>query len=92
MKLGRAKASRAGLSNVEFRCGDMTALGFPEREFDAVVCVFGIFFVPDLAAQVAELRRFSKPGGHLAITTWGPGFFSPVYEVWLEAVREVRPI
>ena len=32
-----------------------------------------------------------RPGGKLAITTWGPRIFSPVYEVWLETVRGVRP-
>jgi ubiquinone/menaquinone biosynthesis C-methylase UbiE len=89
--LGRAKAAAAGLRCVEFRSADMTALGFPDRHFDAVVCVFGIFFVPDMEAQVAELWRVVRPGGQLAITTWGPGIFSPAYEIWLDAVRRVRP-
>lgn len=91
LKLGRAKATAAGLRCLEFRRSDMTALGFPDRHFDAVVCVFGIFFVPDMEAQVAELWRLVRPGGQLAITTWGPGIFAPAYEVWLAAVRRVRP-
>lgn len=91
LKLGRAKATAAGLRCLEFRRADMTALGFPDRHFDAVVCVFGIFFVPDMEAQVAELWRMVRPGGQLAITTWGPGIFAPAYEVWLAAVRRVRP-
>jgi ubiquinone/menaquinone biosynthesis C-methylase UbiE len=91
LKLGRAKAAAAGLRNIEFRRGDMTALGFPERSFDAVVCVFGIFFVPDMEAQVAELWRMVRQGGQLAITTWGPGIFSPAYELWLNTVRRLRP-
>lgn len=69
----------------------MTAMGFSDRHFDAVVCVFGIFFVPDMEAQVAELWRMVRPGGQLAITTWGPDIFAPAYEVWLAAVRRVRP-
>lgn len=91
LKLGRAKASVAGLRCVEFRRADMTALVFPDRQFDAVVCVFGIFFVPDMEAQVAELWRMVRPGGQLAITTWGTGFFAPAFEIWLAAVRRVRP-
>ena len=91
LKLGRAKAALAGLRNIEFRRGDMTALGFPERSFDAVICVFGIFFVPDMEAQVAELWRMVRAGGQLAITTWGPGIFSPAYEIWRDAVRRLRP-
>jgi ubiquinone/menaquinone biosynthesis C-methylase UbiE len=89
--LGRAKAKTFGLQNIEFRRADMTALKFPDRHFDAVICVFGIFFVPDMEAQVAELWRMVRPGGQMAITTWGPGIFSPAYELWLAAVRRVRP-
>lgn len=91
LKLGRAKAKAAGLRNLEFRRGDMTALGFPDSHFDAVVCVFGIFFVPNMEAQVAELWRMVRPGGQLAITTWGPRIFASAYEVWLSAVGRVRP-
>jgi ubiquinone/menaquinone biosynthesis C-methylase UbiE len=91
LQLGRAKATAAGLDCLEFRRGDMTALDFPDRHFDAVVCVFGIFFVPDMEAQVAELWRLVRPGGQLAVTTWGPGIFAPAYEIWLDAVRRVRP-
>ena len=91
LQLGRAKATADGLDFLEFRRGDMTALDFPDSHFDAVVCVFGIFFVPDMEAQVAELWRLVRPGGQLAVTTWGPGFWAPAYEIWLAAVRRVRP-
>src|SRR5499427_5491998 len=49
LELARAKAAQRGLSNVEFEVGDMLSLRFPVASFDAVVCVFGIFFVPDMA-------------------------------------------
>src|SRR5208283_4833701 len=91
LKLGRAKANAAGLRCVDFRRADMTSLGFPAAHFDGVVCVFGIFFVPDMEAQVRELWRMVRPGGQLAITTWGPDMFAPAYETWLAAVRRVRP-
>ncbi len=91
LRLARAKSKAAALRHLEFRRADMTALGFPDRHFDAVLCVFGIFFVPDMEAQVAELWRMVRPGGKLAITTWGPAIFAPAYEVWQAAVRRVRP-
>jgi ubiquinone/menaquinone biosynthesis C-methylase UbiE len=34
-----------------------------------VICVFGVFFVPDMPAFVAEMWRLVRPGGTLAITT-----------------------
>lgn len=91
LALARAKAQRQGLSNVEFRNGDMLDLGLPEASFDAVICVFGIFFVPDIAAAVRELWRYVAPGGTLAITTWGPRFVEPLGTAFWDAVRDERP-
>jgi ubiquinone/menaquinone biosynthesis C-methylase UbiE len=91
LELAREKARAEQLSQVEFRRADMTSLGLPDDRFDAVVCVFGIFFVPDMEAQVRELWRMVRPGGKLAITTWGPRWLAPGYEAWRSAVRRVRP-
>jgi len=89
--LARAKAEVRSLENIEFRVGDMLALGYPDDSFDAVVCVFGIFFVPDMAEAVRELWRMVKPGGRLAITTWGPNLFEPANGAFWDAIHSERP-
>lgn len=91
LELARAKAKQRGLSNIEFRSGDMTNLAFDDGSFDAVVCVFGIFFVPDMQAALTELKRVLRTGGKLAITTWGPRFFEPATSAFWTSVRTVRP-
>jgi ubiquinone/menaquinone biosynthesis C-methylase UbiE len=91
LELARTKASQYGLTNVQFESGDMTALRFEDGSFDAVVCVFGIFFVPDMEAAVRELKRVVRPSGRVAITTWGPRLFEPVNAAFWNSVREVRP-
>ncbi len=91
LQLGRAKARSRGLRNIEFQCGDMTALPFEDGRFHAVVCVFAIFFVPNMERQVAELWRLVRPGGRLAITTWGPRMFEPGSSAWWAAVKQFRP-
>lgn len=91
LALGRGTASDRALPNVEFIERDMTASGYPDGHFDAVVCVFGVFFVPNMEALVGELWRMVKPRGKLAITTWGPRIFEPMYSRWNEAVRSERP-
>jgi len=91
LDIGRAKATQQGLQNIEFRIGDMENLGFSDDYFDAVISVFSIFFVPDMAKQVRELWRMVRPGGQLAITTWGPDFVEPMNGRWREAVGQVRP-
>jgi len=91
LERARDKARTHGLTNVEFRVGDMTATGLPDESFDAVVSVFSVFFVPDMVGLLRELWRMVRPGGQLAVTTWGPDIFAPVYGRWLEAVKAVRP-
>ncbi len=91
LALARGKAADRGVRNVEFRIGDLLDLGLPAASFDAVVCVFGIFFVPDMAAAGRALWHVVRPGGRLAITTWGPRFFEPVTTEFWKAVRAERP-
>ena len=91
LAMARAKAAAQKLQNVEFRKADMEALGYPDASFDAVVCVFAIFFVPDMIKQVKELWRMVRPGGQLAITTWGPRMFEPGSATWWAAVKQFRP-
>jgi ubiquinone/menaquinone biosynthesis C-methylase UbiE len=87
----RRKAATLKLQNIEFRLGDMENLGYPDQYFDAVVCVFAIFFVPDVARQIRELWRMVRPNGQLAITTWGPRVWEPGSTGWWSAVKELRP-
>ena len=91
LELARAKAAARGLGNVEFKVGDMLDLGLPPGGFDAVVCVFGVFFVPDMAGAVRMLWSQVRPGGRLAITTWGPRFMEPATTAFWDSVRAVRP-
>ena len=91
LQLARTKATQRGLTNVEFQTGDLTNLQFADGRFDAVVCVFGIFFVPDMEASLVELRRVLRPGGGFAITTWGPRLFEPLNTAFWNSVRSVRP-
>lgn len=89
--LGEAKAKAEGLRNIEFRVEDMLALGYPDASFDVVACIFGIFFLPDMGAATRELWRMVRPGGRLAITTWGPDLFEPANTAFWHAIHDERP-
>jgi SAM-dependent methyltransferase len=91
LELARAKARAQGLTNVDFRAADVEHSGLPPESFDAVVCVFGVFFLPDIAAAIAELWRLVRPGGTLAVTIWGPGFLEPGTTALWSAVGAERP-
>jgi SAM-dependent methyltransferase len=91
LELARARAAEEGLANIEFRVGDATRTGLPDGGFDAVVCVFGVFFAPDMAAFMREMWRLTGPGGVLAVTTWGPELWEPANSLFWHRVGEVEP-
>lgn len=91
LALAREKAQARGLANIEFRTADMRALDEPDGTFDAVVCVFAIFFCDDMPAAARELWRHVRPGGRLAITTWGRRMFEPGTSLFWGSIRDVRP-
>jgi ubiquinone/menaquinone biosynthesis C-methylase UbiE len=89
--LARQRARDLGLANVSFRKGDATQTGLESGTFDAVVCVFGIFFAADMPGFVRELWRLVRPGGTLAVTTWGPDWCEPASGLFWASVRELAP-
>jgi ubiquinone/menaquinone biosynthesis C-methylase UbiE len=91
LQLARAKANQRGLTNIHFQSGDLMHLPFEDGSFDTAVCVFGIFFVPDMEGALRELKRVVRNGGRVAITTWGPRFFEPASSVFWNSIRDVRP-
>lgn len=91
LRLARAKASRLRLAHAEFRLGDIEALDPSGETFDGVICVFGIFFLPDMPAGIRCLWRLVRPHGQMAITTWGPRVLEPGNSAFRDAVRNERP-
>jgi ubiquinone/menaquinone biosynthesis C-methylase UbiE len=55
---------------IEWRQADASSLPFDDRSFDAVVCQFGIMFVPDKALAAREAHRVLKPGGVFIFNVW----------------------
>ena len=91
LDLARSKAAERSLRQIEFRQADFNSLDLPADSFDAVVSVFGVFFAPAMEELVADLWRLLRPGGRLAITTWGAELFEPMYSAFDTAVGALRP-
>lgn len=91
LKLARQKAEYRGLENTEFRCGDFNDVEFADESFDAIVCVFGIFFLPEMETAIAQMWRMLRPGGKLAITSWGTRVFEPANQIFWNAIASERP-
>lgn len=82
----RQKAETQKLANVELFERDMRDLGFPENTFDAAVCAFGIFFVSDMEAQLAQIASRVKPGGRVMISSFLENYFHPLKELFIERI------
>lgn len=72
VELATRELRARGLGNAEARSGDGEDLsGFEAGEFDLVTCGFSIFFFPAPETALAEFRRVLRPGGAVAISSWG---------------------
>lgn len=55
---------------IEWREADASALPFPAASFSAVICAFGVMFVPDKSLAFREARRVLADGGLFAFNVW----------------------
>src|SRR5258706_11255193 len=68
--LDYARRKYASLPNIEWGLADALELPFADESFAAVICGFGIMFVPDPPAALREMRRVLKKGGLLVFSVW----------------------
>ncbi len=65
------QAESSGTSRpVEWRQADVMALPFPDGAFDAVLCQFGVMFLPDKPRGFGEVWRVLRGGGIFIFNVW----------------------
>ncbi|MBA3825977.1 MAG: methyltransferase domain-containing protein, partial [Ktedonobacterales bacterium] len=66
-----AQAER-GIANVTYHLiTDETRLPIEPKSYDAALCQMGIFLMPDPLAALQALAQAVRPGGMVALATWG---------------------
>jgi ubiquinone/menaquinone biosynthesis C-methylase UbiE len=58
------------LTNADAQVMDAEVLEFPAGGFDAVICAFGIMFLPNIPQALSEIRRVLRPNGCAAVAVW----------------------
>lgn len=66
-----ARARDEGLSTLEARVMDGTALDFADATFDVVVSLNGVSLFPDVDRGLAEMARVLRPGGRALVAAFG---------------------
>lgn len=84
----RVQAARRGLTQAQFTVADVAALTFPDASFDAVISVFGLFFIDDRAELLRRAWTWLAPGGRLATTVWGATVLDPGEAWFWDEVRK----
>jgi SAM-dependent methyltransferase len=92
LAVARRRAASLGLGNVEYREGEAASLREPAASFDAVVCRWGLMFVPDLAAAARGIHDLLKPGAWLATAVWDSGDKVPMITLAGPQVRAMLGI
>lgn len=65
--LATSESGREGIANVRFKVGDVTALTWPDGEFDGAVTRFSLHHIPLPERCVEEMARVVRGGGFVAI-------------------------
>ena len=89
--IARRHAAQQEIGHAAFRVGDIEALDVAPETFDAVVSVFGFFFVDDMAGVLARAWQWLKPAGVLALTNWGEHVLEPGEPLFWQAVLREDP-
>ena len=68
LDLARANATKAGVSNVEFRKGHIEAIPLPDASVDVIISNCVINLAADKRAVLTEAFRVLRPGGRFAVS------------------------
>lgn len=90
--LDYAQTKLATLKNVDWRQADIAALPFPDASFAAVVCQFGLMFVPDKQAAFREVRRVLGKDGVFAFNVWDGIAANPFVHIAHETLAKLFPV
>src|SRR5579885_2806347 len=63
LEAARKRAAQLGLTNIEFRHVDAETIALPERDFNAILCRWGLMFIPDLTGALGRMRALLAEGG-----------------------------
>jgi len=87
----KVAAGRVRSPAVSFQQADAQQLPFTDGSADAIVCQFGMMFVPDKATAQREAARVLVPGGRFVFNVWDRLANNEVSQIVTRAVEGLYP-
>ena len=72
LAFAQRRAERLSLGNIEFRVADADDLSVADETYDAILCRWGLMFMPDLTATLTAFRKMLRQQCRIAAAIWGP--------------------
>jgi ubiquinone/menaquinone biosynthesis C-methylase UbiE len=91
VELLNQRAREEGLTNLEARVMDGTALEIESGSFDVACSQLGIMLFPDRSAGLRELARVTRPGGTGVMSAFGPFDRAPGFAMFFRAAAKNIP-
>jgi enediyne biosynthesis protein CalE5 len=89
LAIARERADALRVTNLEFRESDGEALAISESDFNAVLCRWGLMFMPNLEAVLSGFRQRLISGGCLSVSVWSTPDKVPMISIGAEMVRKL---
>ena len=86
-----ARTALSDCGGIEWREADAARLPFEGGEFRAVVCAFGMMFVPDKRAAFREAHRVLERGGTFLFSVWDRIEENPAAAINAEVIEGLFP-
>jgi len=91
LDVARRRAAGAGLNNIEFHEMDAESLALFDDEFDAVLCRWGLMFLPDPSKALVAVRKMLRRGCRFAAAVWDVSEKVPMISLAMKVViRELK--
>jgi SAM-dependent methyltransferase len=92
LKIARERVDAAGLGNVELVESDAESLKLDDHSLDAVLCRWGLMFMPDVDGLLNRLHRALKADGRIATAVWSSADKVPICSLARDAIRQITGI
>jgi enediyne biosynthesis protein CalE5 len=89
LTFARQRTAALGLHNLEFREADAETLAIDAADFDAILCRWGLMFLPDLDRALRRIHQLVRSGGWFATAVWATAAEVPMLSIAGEAVRSL---